>query len=77
MIMINNKKNDEVSCTIIMILNFEVNFNYKKNTHTRKKEKKVNISVNINMRTSIVMEKLKPGHQYNSLCVLVSKSYTE
>ena len=28
--MTNNKKNDEVSRTIIMILNFVVNFNYKK-----------------------------------------------
>ena len=35
----------------------------KKNaTKKQKKQRKLNISVNINMRTSIVMEKLKPGN---------------
>ena len=58
MIMTNNKKNDEVSNTMIMILNLDVNFNLKKT-----KREDTNISVNINMRTSIVMEKLKPEHQ--------------
>ena len=60
--MTNNKKNEKVSRTIIMILNFYVNFNYKKKRKKKKKKTNFSVGLNINMKTSIVMEKLKPGY---------------
>ena len=54
----------------LIILNIDVNFNYKQ---IDKNREETNVSVDVNMRTSIVMEKLKPDIK-NSLYVLISIS---